>query len=60
MMKQIYISTWILLAIAASVTVLTGSFDSVALMVFSLIALGLVQALALWSVYAQTRNFKTA
>jgi Mn2+/Fe2+ NRAMP family transporter len=59
MMKQIYTSAWILLTIAALVSILSGSFDPVGLLVFSLVALALVLSLALWSVYVQTRDLKT-
>lgn len=59
MMKNLYISAWILLAAAAFVSVLTGSFNPAALFVFSLVALALVYALALWSVMADARDLKT-
>lgn len=59
MMKQFYIAAWILLAISAIATVLTGSFSPAILLVYSLGALALVMALAMWSVYVQTRDFKT-
>ena len=58
-MKQIYFSAWIVLTIAALVTVLTGSFSPAALVVFSLIALSLVYMFALWSVIVNTRDLKT-
>jgi hypothetical protein len=58
--KEIYISAWILLAAATLVTILTGSFSPVALVVFSLIALALVHTLALWSVIENTRDFDSA
>jgi hypothetical protein len=55
-MKKLYISAWILFALTALVTVFTGTFSSLALVVFSLVALGLVYALALRSVIANTRD----
>lgn len=58
MMKNFYISAWILLAAAAFVSVLTGSFNPVTLVAFSLTALGLVYTLALWSVIVNTRDLK--
>jgi ABC-type nickel/cobalt efflux system permease component RcnA len=58
MMKNFYISAWILLALAAFVSVLTGTFNAVTLFVFSLVALALVYALALWSVVTQTRDLE--
>ena len=57
-MKNFYISAWILLALAAFVSVLTGTFNAVTLFVFSLVALALVYTLALWSVIPQTRDLK--
>lgn len=57
-MKNFYISAWILLAITAFVSVLTGTFNAVTLFVFSLVALALVYTLALWSVITQTRDLK--
>ena len=59
MLKIFYISAWVSLAAAVFVSLLTGSFNSVALFVFSLIALALVLSLAMWSVITQTRDFKT-
>lgn len=58
-MKNFYISAWVLLAAAAFVTVLSGSFNPLALLAFSLIALLLVLFLAMRSVITQTRDFKT-
>jgi hypothetical protein len=58
-MKNFYISAWVLLAAAALVTVLTGSFNPLALLAFSLVALALVLSLVMWSVIMQTRDFKT-
>ena len=58
-MKNFYISAWILLAITAFVSVLTGTFNAVTLFVFSLVALALVYALALWSVIVNARDLKT-
>lgn len=57
-MKNFYIAAWVLLAMAAFVSVLTGTFNAVTLFVFSLVALALVYALALWSVITQTRDLK--
>ena len=55
-MKKIYISAWVLLAAAALVTFLTGSFNPIVLLVFSLVALTLVHTLRVWSVIVNTRN----
>lgn len=58
MIKNFYISAWILLAVAAFVTVLSGSFNPLTLLAYSLVALTLVLSLAMWSVITQTREFK--
>ncbi len=57
-MKKIYTAAWFLLAILFLATVLTGSLNPVSLVVFSLIALGLVYALALWVVIDNSRIYK--
>lgn len=54
--KKIYAAAWVLLALTAFVTFLTGSFNSLTLVVFSLAALALVHALALWTVVVNTRK----
>ncbi|HMJ07872.1 MAG TPA: hypothetical protein VK468_02635 [Pyrinomonadaceae bacterium] len=53
-MKTFYILAWILVAIAAVVSFVTGYFNSATLVAFSLTALALVYALALWSVITNT------
>ena len=58
-MKDFYISAWILLAAAAFIAFLTGSFNPLALLAFSLVALVLVFALMLWTVVVNTRNLET-
>jgi hypothetical protein len=50
-MKNIYIVSWILLAMSFVATVLTNSFNTISLVVFSFAVLFLVYALALWSVF---------
>lgn len=57
-MKQLYISAWILLAIAVLATLLSGAFGTAAMLAFGLVALGLVHALALWSAFANTRDLQ--
>jgi hypothetical protein len=59
MMKKFYISAWFLLVASAFISLFNGSFNSAALFVFSLVALVLVLAAAMWSVIVQTRDFKT-
>ena len=53
-MKQLYISAWLLVVLGALVAFLTGYFNAVTLVAFSLIALGLVYSLALRSVITST------
>lgn len=55
-MKNIYIASWVLLAISFLATLFTGSFNAVSLFVFSFAVLALVYALALWSVIVNTQN----
>lgn len=55
-MKKIYTAAWFLLAILFLASVLTGSLNPTSLVAFSLIALGLVYALALWTVVINTRE----
>ena len=58
-MKKIYVLGWVSLAAAVLVSTLTGTFNPARLVVFSLIALGLVHMLVLWSVIVNTREIKT-
>lgn len=60
MIKKLYASAWILAATAALASVLTGSFNGAAMVVFSLVVLGLFYAFALWSVTVNTRHSITA
>ena len=54
MMRKIYIAAWILTAISLLFSVVTGSFDGLMMVLYSLIALGLFYALALRSVFVNT------
>ncbi len=56
MMKQLYLSAWLLLGTAAILAGVTGFFNSLTLFIFSCIALGLVYGFALWSVIVNTRE----
>lgn len=58
-MKKLYVSAWVLLAAAAFAAVVTGAMSAATLFVFSLAALGLVYALALWAVVVNAGNLKT-
>ena len=58
-MKSFYIAAWFLLILAASVTILTGSVNRALLVVFGLVTLGPVYALALWLIIASRRETKT-
>lgn len=55
-MKKIYTAAWFFLTILFFASVLTGYFSPVSLVAFSLFALGLVYALALWMVFVNTRD----
>ncbi len=58
-MKKLYISAWFLLAAAVIVSAFGGVVDGPVLLVFSLVALGLVYALALWSIVVNAREPET-
>jgi hypothetical protein len=55
-MKKFYVLAWFLLAAAVLVSIFTGTFNSLAMVVFGLVAVGLVQGFALWSVIVNTRD----
>lgn len=55
MIKKIYVLAWFLLLASVLAAVFTGTFDPLAMVVFSLVAVGLVYAFALWSVIVNTR-----
>lgn len=57
-MKNIYTGAWILLTILFVASVLTGYFNPLSLVVFSLVALTLVFALALWVVMENVQGQK--
>lgn len=59
-MKNIYTTAWILLTITFIVTVLTGYYNPLSLVVFSLVALALVFALALWVVIENDQGHKAS
>ena len=58
MLRKFYISAWYLVAIGVLISVLTGTFSTATLFVFSLIGLGLIYGLALWSVIVNTRDIQ--
>lgn len=58
-MKKLYVSAWFLLTAAASIAVLSGAMNAAIMVAFSLVALGLVHALALWSVFTNTNGLQT-
>lgn len=55
-MKKFYVLAWFLLAAAVLVSIFTGTFNSLAMVVFGLVAVGLVHGFALWSVIVNTRD----
>lgn len=56
MMKKFYVLAWFLLVSSVLVSVFTSTFNPLAMVVFSLVAVGLVYAFALWSVIVNTRD----
>lgn len=56
MIRQFYALAWFILTGTIVVSIFSGQLDPVMLFAFSLIALGLVYALALWSVIVNTRD----
>jgi hypothetical protein len=56
MIKKFYVSAWFLLAAAVLISVFTGAFNPLAMVVFSLVAVGLVYGFAMWSVIVNTRD----
>lgn len=58
-MKNIYVAAWFLLTILFLASVFTGYFNALSLVVFSLSALALVYALAIWSLYVNTPEVTT-
>lgn len=56
MIKTIFTSAWILAATAALFLGLNGTIDPAAMVAFSLAALGLFYAFALWTVIVNTRD----
>ena len=55
-MKKFYVLAWFLLLASVLAAVFTGTFDPLAMVVFSLVAVGLVYGFALWSVIYNTRD----
>jgi hypothetical protein len=51
MIKKSYILVWFLLVGSVLTSIFTGTFDVLSLVAVSLIAVGLVYALALWAVF---------
>ena len=55
-MKKFYVLAWVLLAASVLAAVFSGTFDPLAMIVFSLVTVSLVYAFALWSVFVNTRD----
>ena len=60
MMKTFYKLAWIFVALVAAVSFLMGYFDVIAMIVLSLVAVSLVYALSLWSVFTNTPDMTPA
>lgn len=56
MFRTFFASVWILTTIAALLLGLNGSIDPAAMVIFSLVALALFYAFALWTVLVNTRD----
>jgi len=56
MIKKFYVLAWFVLIGSATASVLNGTLNDLAMVAFGLIALGLVYALALWSVLTNMGN----
>jgi len=56
MIKKFYVLAWFLLAASVLVSVFTGTFNPLGVVVLSLVAVGLVYGFALWSVIVNTRD----
>jgi hypothetical protein len=52
-MKVLYGTAWFILAAGVVLAIVSGSFNAGALVGFSLIGLGLIYTLALWSVLTE-------
>jgi hypothetical protein len=59
MMKKIYVGSWILLAVVVLGSVLNRTITPGSALIYSLLALGLVFTMMLWSVIVNTREIKT-
>ena len=57
--ENLYVLAWFLLVAIVLVLALTGTLTPLALVSYSLLALGLVFTLMLWSVIANTQEIKT-
>ena len=55
-MKKFYITAWFLLAASVLVSAFTGTINPLTVVVFSLVAVGLVYGFALWSVIVNRRD----
>jgi hypothetical protein len=56
MIRKVYTWAWLLVALAFLFSVLSGTFDAATAVIFGLVALGLIYALALWTVVMNTRE----
>ena len=56
MIKVFYAFAWTMAAIGFMISILSGTFDTAAAVFFSLVALVLIYAFALWSVTVNTRE----
>jgi len=56
MLKNFYGLAWFLLAASVLISVFTGTFNPLGMIIFSLVAVGLIYGFALWAVIVNARD----
>ena len=59
MIKKFYLLVWFLLIGSALASIVTGTFDALAMVALSIGTLGLVYALALWAAFTNPQGAHT-
>lgn len=59
MIKKFYVLAWFLLIGSALASIVTGTFDALAMIAVSIGTLGLVYALALWAAFTNPHSIRT-
>ena len=60
MIKKFYGLVWLLFFASVMVSVFTGTLGPLAMVVYGVVAVGLVYALALWSVYGGSEDMQAS